>query len=267
VLSKKRKYNRSHNFDQKQLDKFRPQAFVESWHPKMMRLLLLTAYILGCISLGRQTHAVTSNVTAADKGKGKGKDKDKDKGKDDDEKLKGLCATLEDVIFGHSVSCTCSVFLPLRGSYELTCTKEDICIGGDAVCGSIVWKGSYEFLNAAQIKTSLCVADIVWNLPPITKNPEDLCVEYSLNLRDELFPQGVATYLKKIPKSGRRQRLPDVNDCSVSIGSRECKSCTPCNNLGSVQFDCSNIRKGYRIDECIDFRPMIFSPIEVVDMW
>jgi hypothetical protein len=217
-----------------------------------MKVMLLFLSLISCLTLTNASFSVAD----------KDKDKDKGKDKDDGHDLTGLCAKLADAIFDKKIFCECTVFLPLRGHYELTCGKENICLGDDVVCGSLVWIGSFKFLEAAELKTSLCIADIEWDLPPITATPEDICIEYAINLRDELNP--ATSFARRRKRRG--EDVQEVQDCTVSVGSTQCASCTPCDNVGSVKFDCSNIPGGYIVNECIPFRPMIDSRIETNDM-
>lgn len=231
---------------------------------KFIQLLLL---ILGLLS-----SVVATSKQTAEKG-------DKDSGEDEEEKAIGICEKAADGIFGSQLFCECSIFLPFRGEYELFCAREDICFGNDVVCGSITWTGGFNALAGGDAYTSLCIANITWDLPPITPNPDDLCISYEINIVEALCPDGIVDCLTGlIPPPATRNRTKSVSDsrwiklpsrtiikkCEVTIGDETCNSCTVCDDRGGAMFDCSNVIEGFAVTKCVGFRPMLDEYIELI---
>jgi hypothetical protein len=173
-----------------------------------------------------------------------------------------MCADMADGMFSSGVVCECDI-APARGQVGLFCYTDNLCSPEGTVCGTIAWYGSFTLIPTGDFLTEICVQDILWSNTtfPVTEEPDDFCVSYSLSLVDIIIsvveivcPDGIAACVSAVSAASTPN---EIEGCEMRVKNEVCNSCTPCNSVGGVTFDCSNVANGFTKTACTDFNPIL----------
>jgi hypothetical protein len=158
-----------------------------------------------------------------------------------------VCTTLEDLLLDTAI-CTCTV-----GVKELTPYVKGVCKWSILDDGNNVSITSVLTPIPPYVTGKICLD----SLKLFGRDFGPICFGFTtVNVRDDCSTEGIVDCIA----SGTAQKVQQNNivvGCSATVDNRGCKSCTPCDTDGGIQFDCSNIIPRFTVNKCAEFKPYI----------
>ena len=164
-----------------------------------------------------------------------------------DERQLTLCSAIESA---ESATCECNIpILQLKG--DISCSR-DGCSQNGSVCGTASFETSFSVFPPS-FAASVCLEALTLTVGDFTSSEYGpFCIDFGT----DVSRSGCGGNIFKCLTSGRKQNRV-VTSCKATIAGEQCASCTPCNKIGGVTFDCTNIESGFKVDTCTPFKPWL----------